>query len=67
MKGDMIYLSQESAKITNYQCANKKRGGAAPKRHPIALKFFWGKFLSDVIPKLQTEHKLSKLLFFGTP
>ena len=63
----MTYLSQKSAKITDYQCVIKKRGGAAPKRHPIALKFFWGKFFSDVIPKSQTEHELSKLLFFGTP
>ena len=44
--------------------AIKKGGGAAPKHHPIGLKFLGESFYSDVIPKTLTEHKLSKLLFF---
>ena len=44
--------------------AIKKRNGAAPKRHPIGLKFFGGRFFSDVIPKSLMEHKLSKLVLF---
>ena len=44
--------------------AIKKGGGAAPQRNSIGLKLFWEIFVSDVIPKSLTEHKLSKLLLF---
>ena len=68
MNSDITYLSQKLVKITDYQIFGvstvKKGGGAAPKRHPIGLKFFWESFFGDVIPKSLTEHKLSKLLFF---
>ena len=49
MNGDITCLSQKLVRITDYLIlgvrAIKKRGGAAPKRHPIGLKFFGGRFL----------------------
>ena len=48
MNGDLTYLSQKLAKNNRFVnfgvSAIKKGGGAAPKRHPIGLKFFGGSF-----------------------
>ena len=61
-----IYLKiGQNNRLSNFGLSAIKNGvGAAPKRHPIGLKFLGGSFLGDVIPKSLTEHKDSKLLIF---
>ena len=45
----------QNNRLSNFGVSAIKKGvGAAPKRHPIELKIFWGSFFSDVIPKSLT-------------
>ena len=48
MNGDVTYILKtgQNKGLLNFEVsAIKKGGGAAPRRHPIGLKFFWEVFL----------------------
>ena len=48
MNGDITYISKTGQinGLSNFEVsAIKKGGGAAPRRYPIGLKFFWEVFL----------------------